>query len=355
VNTIAICCMGMPVYSARQFRRVIEEYPGSVHVVATRPDVPIRGMEEELGQKVHWIDGAEKTLRWHDLGLSVPDFLLQGGYALPAFGALEREVGELGGKVALGSDVNWQGGLRQRLIDPLRHRLLLGKRFDAVFVPGKSGARYSRAMGYGAGRIATGLYGADPLLFPAGPPLETRQKKILYAGQFIERKNVLGLARAFIAFFNRHPDWHLEMCGSGPQRAAIPDHPAITVRDFAQPAQLSQMMRQARALILPSRQEHWGVVVHEAALSGCALLLSNAVGATDDLASPENAILFAPGSDREIEQALARFARFDDFRLRRAQAQSLKLAAGFGPHRFAAELRGLIAELAGPRRKGPLG
>ena len=341
VTSICFAWPGLPGYAAHCIRAFALRHEGSVIILATKPGVPLTGTEHALGQKVHWIDG-QNPADWERMGLAVPDVMFCGGHFVPAFNRLAAQVRGEGGKTVLMADTNWRGGLRQRLIDPLHHRLFLRDRFDAVFVPGKSGARYYGAMGFPANRIAQGLYGADPQVFTAGPPLHTRQKKILYAGQFIERKHVLGLARAFISFFNRHPDWHLEMCGSGPQRHLIPDHPGITVRDFVQPAQLAAMMRQARALVLPSRREHWGVVVHEAALSGCALLLSTAVGAKDDFARIENSILFAPGSEPAIEKAFGMFAGWDDTRLQVAEATSRKLGRTHGPDAFVAGVLQLL-------------
>jgi glycosyltransferase involved in cell wall biosynthesis len=189
------------------------------------------------------------------------------------------------------------------------------------------------------------MYGADPALFFNGPPLEERAKKFLFVGQLIERKNVLKLADAFMRFAVDNPDWTLEICGSGPLRNSIPDHKAIIVRDFIQPAQLAGLLRSARALVLPSLEEHWGVVVHEAALSGCLLLLSTAVGAVDDFAAPQNSVLFEARDGEACEAALRKVAAMPEAQLRQAQAKSVELAVGFGPHRFSSELREVAARL----------
>lgn len=343
--SMAVTCVGLPDYMARCIRALIEDGDGPVEVVATRPSVPIEGMERSLGKPVHWIDGDRAGLGWSELGLEPPRVLLQGGYYLPAFRSLAEEVLENGGKVVLGSDNNWQGGLRQRFIDPLRHRLLLRRNFDGVMTPGAAGIRYSRAMGYGADCIAPGLYGADPALFNGGPPLVERPRTFLFVGQLIPRKNVIGAAAAFERAAGDLEGWNFEICGSGMQRAEIPRHPAIRVRDFVQPPQLAELMRQARCLVLPSLEEHWGVVVHEAALSGCALVLTDVVGAAPDLACGENAVLIPPGDDAAIERALREIASWSDARWVTAEATSRALGAEFGPHRFSTELRRLVARL----------
>jgi glycosyltransferase involved in cell wall biosynthesis len=179
------------------------------------------------------------------------------------------------------------------------------------------------------------MYGADPALFHGGKPLHLRSKTILYVGRLVPIKNVVGLTQAFVRFAKDYPDWVLRICGSGQQRGLLPDHPQIQVEDFVQPPQLAEIMRDARCLVLPSLYEPWGVVVHEAALSGCALALSKAVGAADDLARPENAILFKPGDVDLIERALRTIAGWDDSQWQRAELTSRELARQFGPEKFA--------------------
>ncbi len=191
------------------------------------------------------------------------------------------------------------------------------------------------------------LYGADPALFNGGPPLCARQKTFLFVGQLIARKGVLELARAFIRFCADHDDWTLRICGNGPLRDQIPQHPCILIDEFVQPANLADVMRDARCLVLPSTSEHWGLVVHEAALCGCALALSSAVGAADDLARPENAVLFPTHDSKALESTLRQIADWDAARWDEAERTSRKLAQQFGPHRFALEAGRLIDILKG--------
>jgi glycosyltransferase involved in cell wall biosynthesis len=271
--------------------------------------------------------------------------LFVGGYTSPAFNALAREVRAAGGRVVLMSDNNWTGTLRQRTLDPLRHWLLLRRNYDGILVPGASGERIAASWGYGDDVIERGLYGADPALFTAGPPLVERRKAFLFVGQFIARKNVLGLADAFVRFAADHPDWSLSLCGNGAQKDEIPSHPQISVHGFVQPPQLSTLLRNVRCLVLPSLEEHWGLVVHEAALSGCALALSRTVGAAADLARPENALLFEPGDSAAIARALAQFAGWSDEQWAAAELSSRQLASAFGPNAFADGVERLAGQL----------
>lgn len=344
---IAFAWPGLPDYAARCIRAAIDRLAVPVTVVGTRPGVPIEGMERSLGQDVHWIADNEATIDWPLLGVTPPDVLFVGGYVTPAINALAAKSRLAGGKVVLMSDNNWTDAVAKRSLNALRHRLLLRRRFDGILVPGASASRVARSWGYRPQEIKTGLYGADPTLFNGGAQLSKREKTFLFVGQFIERKNVVRLAEAFGQVANRMPDWRLSLCGSGELAYRIPSHPQISVHGFVQPPQLAQMLRKARCLILPSLDEHWGLVVHEAALSGCALALSRAIGAADDLAKPENSVLFTAGNTDAIASALLNIAMWDDARWQAAEAKSREQASGFGPINFASNVASFVTQLTG--------
>jgi glycosyltransferase involved in cell wall biosynthesis len=292
-------------------------------------------MERSLGRNIVWLDGKDKNISWPSLNLPVPNVLFCGGYATPAFNSLAKQVWAANGAVVLMSDNNWHGHLRHRFLDRIRQSQMLQTRANGVFVPGASAFSVARAWGYEPKDIETNLYGADPSVFHGGSALASRPKTFLFVGQFIHRKNVLTLTDAFLRFADAFPDWALRLCGHGPLADTIPIHPRIHTHGFVQPAELAVIMRDARCLVLPSREEHWGLVVHEAALSGSALLLSSAVGAAYDLAVPENAILFPPSNTGALVRAMCTLASWTDDRWSLAEEVSKRLASKFGPIPFA--------------------
>ncbi len=342
---IAFAWPGFPDYGARAIAAVIAAGFAEVTVIGTKPSVPIEGMEQSLGQKVHWVDENDPALTWDGLSIGQPDLVFVGGWTTAAYNGLVAKCSEKGIPVVAMVDTCWKGSFRQRVLDPLRHRLLFRGRYDALFVPGASGVRYARHMGYPAQRIKTGLYGVDHSRFPLGRPMAKRKKEFIFAGQFIERKNPLGLARAFVRFAERHPEWTLRLCGSGPLKAEIPEHPRLILNDFVQPAGLSLLLQQSRALILPSLEEHWALVIHEAALSGCALALSEVHGSIPELARRENSLLYAAGSDAAIESTLEKLANWSDDQWEAARLKSHDLASAFGPERFCATVKDFAEQL----------
>lgn len=345
-GSVAFSWYRLPQYAARLVKAAVDRLGEHCVVVGSRPSVPVEGMERALGQRVHWID-ADRPVSWRDLGLDVPAIYIQSGWAYPAFSALGREVKSHGGRIIGLADANWRGDFRQIVLGPLMFRALHRRHFDAMIVPGLQGERLMRYFGIPTERIRKGMYGADPAIFNGGPPLASRPRTFLFVGQFIARKDVLGLSRAFLRFSETRPGWTLRICGSGPQRDEIPSDPRIVVENFVQPEQLALRYHEARFFVLPSLFEAWGLVVHEAALCGCALLLSDAIGSADDLASARNAMRFKPRNEDVLVRALDAAADRDAAWLEAAEVESRALAAQFGPDRFATEVAGLVAGLRG--------
>ena len=325
----------MPQYAARLISAAIKGLNQPCAVIGSRPEVPVRGVEEALGQEVHWVD-ARSRASWVALGLAVPQVYFQSGWAYPAFNSLGDEVRAAGGKVCLLMDNNWRGSFRQ-MLGAIWFRLCQRHKFAAVLVPGKSGRRLARWYGMPEEAIFEGMYGADPQLFFNGPSLADRPKRIIFVGQYIERKGCVPLARAFASIAHRLPGWELCMYGSGPLQSTIPAHPQIKVLGFVQPEKLGALYRESRIFALPSVTEAWGLVVHEAALSGCQLLLSDAIGSAPDFATPLNARTFLTGNEKALSEALLALA--SEANLTAAQKCSLTMAKSHGPHVFTNQIK----------------
>jgi glycosyltransferase involved in cell wall biosynthesis len=342
MNDIAFSWNGLPQYAARLLAAARQELGQPFPVIGSRPAVPVGGIEEALGWPAHWVE-APRPVSWKELGLPVPKVFFQSGWAYPAFNSLGDEVRAAGGKVCLLMDNNWRGDLRQ-LVGAPWFRACQRRKFSAVLVPGKSGRRLARWYGMPDEKIFEGMYGADPRLFFNGPPLSARPKRIIFVGQYIERKGCVPLARAFAAVAHLLPGWELCMYGSGPLQSAIPAHPQIKVHGFVQPEQLGALYREARIFALPSHAEAWGLVVHEAALSGCQLLLSEAIGSAPDFASSGNSRLFKPGDESGMAAAMLKLAEFEALGF--AQAASVAAASSHGPTIFAKRVSQIVRHLS---------
>ena len=305
-------------------RAFVESTDEEVVVVATPPRVPIAGMDEICGCRVVWVPDGDSRKLGELLGGRLPRVLTVPGWLLGNYNRYAEEVRAAGGRVIAGLDENFAGfGLKQ-LLKALRFRLFLRRRFDGFWVPGRSGVRLLRFYGVPETKIFTNLYAADGALFCDGDPLVKRAKRIVYVGQFVARKNVLRMCRAFA---RANPgDWTLALYGSGELKGRLAEQGGrVEVHDFVQPEALAAVYRSARFFCLPSVEEHWGLVVHEAALSGCGLLLSKAVGAAEDMLDG-NGRSFDPRNEAEMAACFRAMMRLDGAELLALQKRSVEMA-----------------------------
>lgn len=332
---------GFPQYAARCVGAFVRSTKLPCCVVATRPKVPIMRMEELCGCPVHWIDDGD-SIDIEKICGEIPDIGIISGWGFSPFNIIRDQIKQNGGRVYAISDNNFQFSIKE-IIKALRFRFLIKGRYDGFMVPGNSGYRLLRFYGVSPKRLFKGLYSADATLFMATKSLSDRPKKIIYVGQLCDRKNIVEFSKAFLSIpSSERVGWSLEICGCGPDRDLIPNDGAIIIRDFVQPEKLAEVYQTARIFALPSKEEHWGVVVHEAALSGCMLLLSRQVGAAHDFMGNHNGKMFNAYSERQMKEAIEYAIHLDDNELKIAEDESLKLASGASLDAFVANCRAMI-------------
>lgn len=341
---IAISWVELPAYGARLIRAGIKCLDQPVTVIATIPQIPIQGMEEILEQKVHWINKSNVN-SWKDLNLPIPDIFFQAGWwYIPSYKKLGAEVRKNGGKVVLLSDNCWKNNLRQWM-GAIVVRFLYRKWFSAVWVPGKSGARLQRFFGVPTSQIYQGLYGSDPDLFTAGPVLTKRPKQFIFVGKLIPAKGIPALAKAFKIFYRNFPDWQMVIFGDGECRNLLENSPGIIVHQFAQPPQIANAMRKSRFLVLPTLTDHWPLVVSEATLAGCGLILSNKTGNREEFLNKKNGFVFKAQSVNELLKKLKEAASLSDEQLNEAYNESIRLGSVYVPTHWGKVFHQIISEI----------
>ena len=331
---------GFPQYAARCVGAFVKATTERVVVVATRPHVPVEGMERVAGCEVIWIENDNDPRDIKTLCGEMPRALFVSGWGTLAFNRYRDDVRANGGRVIAASDNDFRLSLKE-ILRALRFRFLLKGKYDGFWVPGESGRRLMRFYGVPRQMVQSGLYSADSSLFSDGKPLVQREKKILFVGQLIVRKNIVPFARAFLKA-NIERDWKLEICGCGPLKDLIPSDSSILVHDFVQPEALASIYREARIFALPSLEEHWGVVVHEAALSGCVLLLSDRISAGLDFIGRSNGMTVDPLSEDSMAGGIRKAMQMSDADLRLAQSESLERAQQISCERFADTAREFV-------------
>jgi glycosyltransferase involved in cell wall biosynthesis len=147
-------------------------------------------------------------------------------------------------------------------------------------------------------RIA-GLAGAEPA--PRGVAHGDRHFSII--ARFVPAKNLAMAIDAYAAFRRQHPGTNreLHLCGSGPLEEALKAQVArvglegVRFRGYLQEREIAATLASSLALILPSTEEPFGLVVNEALALGVPVLLSENCGARDLLVrSAVNGYVFEP-------------------------------------------------------------
>ena len=125
----------------------------------------------------------------------------------------------------------------------------------------------------------------------------------LYAGRLVEDKGLPELIAA-LRSLGEHPP--LLVAGEGPLATELGRLPGVRVLGFRPTEELVELMARTELTIVPSRNEPWGVVVNEALAAGSPVVVSDAVGAAEDLVvDGVNGRLFASGDARALARALS--------------------------------------------------
>jgi glycosyltransferase involved in cell wall biosynthesis len=337
---------GLPIYGAIALATARERFGANFTVIATVPTTPVVGIDKILQDNLQWVE-ADRIYSWEELDLDIPHVFFHSGWNYPHFNSLANEVRESGGKVVGMFDNNWKVNFRQ-ILGGIYFRLFLKKRFSAVFIPGIEGKKLAKYCGFKEWQVFCGLYGASNEIFTSNIKCSERSKTFLYVGQLVNRKGVLELVEAFKIFKQSYPDWTLKIIGQGELEPKLKANcgSGIILEPFKPSSEIADIMNKCRVLILPSREEHWGVVVHEAALSGCGLILTARVGAAVDLTTRVNSVVIDRLSVKSLIVAMTVFAEKSDTEFDDTQIESIKMARKYGPKQWAEEFLDILCHLS---------
>jgi glycosyltransferase involved in cell wall biosynthesis len=209
----------------------------------------------------------------------------------------------------IGFDKQWKGTIKDRLA-VIYLRLNVTSLFDYAFVPGSEQVTFAKKMGFNQKQIKTGVYVCDNPRFSKvyekrNSSAELRKNRVIYAGRYIPQKDILNLMSVAEELANqRNDDWEFHFIGAGSLWEQRINHPKIIHHGFLEGKMLDELLTTGSIFILPSLFEPWGVVVHEFAMAGYPLILSDQVGARTSLLTKENGIIFPAGNLAEMKKAL---------------------------------------------------
>jgi glycosyltransferase involved in cell wall biosynthesis len=239
---------------------------------------------------------------WSTLDVARPDVLAVAGWGEPGMREAARWGRRRGVPMLLMSDSQYHDERRIWWKEWLKRRYVAN--FRAGFVAGSPHIDYLVRLGMPRVRINVGYDVVDNDHFARGSDaaradavrlrveLGLPERYFLTCARFVPKKNLGTLLDAFQIYRRlAGPDaWGLVLIGDGPLRSLLEAQIArldltghVYLPGFQQYDCLPTYFGLASALVLPSVQEQWGLVVNEALAAGLPVLASRICGCVPDL------------------------------------------------------------------------
>ena len=171
-------------------------------------------------------------------------------------------------------------------------------------------------------------------------------KNILYVGEFIERKGVINLIKAFEALNMK--DVGLILVGKGKEKDKylkyIKEHDIRDVffEGFVQKEKIVKYYKLADVFVLPSLNEVWGLVVNEAMACGLPVISSKLAGVTKDLIKDGiNGYSIDPYNTGELTDKLSLILSNENLRVEMGR-KSLQIISGKTAQNLAKQMFGAV-------------
>lgn len=247
---------------------------------------------------------------------------------------LVKELKSSGIITICGLDNPWIGDLQQR-IKTIFFSGYIRKHFNFIWSAGHSQKVFAQKMGFTDDKILDNLYVGNVSEYKVSEEeLDIKSvnypKKLIYFGRLVPYKHVVMLAEVFLSLDSADRNgWQLEIVGRGPENEKLLklSNENIKMLDFMQPEKLAEYVKSVGAYVLPSNIEHWGVAVHEAALSGLPIIASDGVKAAEVFVeNNKNGFLFRSESKTEMKKSLLSLFSMGDLDLLNFSKHSLLLS-----------------------------
>lgn len=203
--------------------------------------------------------------------------------------------------------------------------------FDAVMVPSDRTEFFARRLGFEEGDVIRGSLSADTHLF-GSPPVPgdelARRASFVACLRLVDHKGADVLADAYRRYRARTgAPWSLQLIGIGPMETHFEGLDGVVRHGFQPPARVAELMRASSCLVVPSRIDPFGVVVHEGALSALPIVSTYLVGAAPAYVQDgQNGWMVASGDAEALAVAMQHLSELDADELGRMSQVSRSLA-----------------------------
>jgi glycosyltransferase involved in cell wall biosynthesis len=275
---------------------------------------------------IKWIS-SDKKYTWDQLGLEIPDIYFQSGSNIKSFNYLAKITSEnKNSKLIFCADNIPDSKNITQFLKNLIFKLFFKNKYQYALVPGALSKQFMINLGFNNKEIYTGIYSALQI-YRTKERIQNRKKQFIYVGQFIERKNLQELCKAFSFVTKNQNNWKLILVGNNNTNSKkLKLNKNIEVINYLSASKLLNLYNESTFFILPSLIENWGLVVHEASKCGCFLILSNKVGSICEFTNKNNTILFNPKSSFSIVNSIKKAISLKNKELIRGSLESQRLS-----------------------------
>lgn len=276
----------------------------SLQVYATRPSVPFDGLGDFLANKIIYIEKADNLLNYYN-DIKNSDLFVHTGWSFNAINSIDKRLKKENckTKIFVLVDNRLKKNIRQFLgIFYMKFTLL--KNIDGFIASGKSAIKLLKFLGVPSNKISSGHYGASSDLYPRWNKKNPKKDEITFIGSLDKRKGCDILINAWKQYKNNNGKLKLNIIGEGKYYDAFNSLKDVNLHGFLQPKESSKILLSSFCFILPGRDDNWATVIAEAAASGCILVSTINVAATEDLLRSTNGFLLKENTPSEILKIL---------------------------------------------------
>jgi len=250
--------------------------------------------------------------------------------------------------VVSGFDDVWTGSLRQKVASfvpsALRRRY-----FSHAWVTGPYQFEFAARLGFKKEETIFNCYSADVPLFNKAFHSSRPSKIVKYPHRFLcvarfdPVKGIDLLVDAWRDLRGKRKDWELCFVGNGPLGESLAKVPEVSVKPFVPPEGLLDEAAASGCLVLPSRKEPWGVVLHEFAAAGLAIICSDVCGAAPMFVTPgANGYIFRAGDLDSLQRSMLNIINSSDETLQDFSTRSHEYGQHITPDLTAASFMSIL-------------
>ena len=326
------------------FREAVENHGIEISLICSKPSSEAPFDEEIIDKsRAHLLEFREDltvSQMMKEVERFSPDVILTSGWMFKDYLKVCRWFRKRGGKVVAFCDTAFHGTWRQRA-GCLLSNWLIHTAIDVVWVAGERQRNYAKRLGFKGRNIWEPMLCCDWESFSSERPDDPSQGSgFLFVGRLVKVKAFDILLESYQQYRDSCSDpWPLVVIGSGPLARLAEGRDGVRLEGFVQPSQLPKIMATARAFVMPSVFEPWGVAMQEAAALGLPLIASDECGASVHLLRDGwNGYLVEAGSVGELLTAFRRMHSLSADSRRKMGRNSFELAKPYKPVHWARTL-----------------